>query len=162
MITQERLKEVLDYDADTGQWTWIKTLANRAEKGSLAGYINNVGYRMITIQGKSYQSSRLAFLYQNGKIPDKYVDHIDGNRSNDRWNNLREATPTQNQFNRSIQKNNTSGAKGVGWDKRKNRWVAKIWINRKCVYSEHFISKNDAIIARKNAEVIYHGEYRKS
>ena len=162
MITQERLKEVLEYDPKTGHWKWLKTLANRAVEGSIAGYINNVGYRMITIQGKLYQSSRLAFLYQNGKMPDQYVDHIDGNRSNDKWSNLREATATQNQFNRSIQKNNTSGAKGVGWDGRKNKWFAKIWIKRKCIYIGYYSNKQDAINARKNAEVIYHGEYRKS
>ena len=162
MLTQEKLKSVLEYDPLFGDWKWLQTLANRATKGSSAGYINNVGYRMITIQGKVYQSSRLAFLYQNGKMPDSWIDHIDGNRSNDRWDNLREATPSQNQFNRSIQKNNTSGAKGVSWDDRKKKWKSRIWTGRKCIHLGYFGDKEDAVAARVKAEVIYHGEYRKS
>lgn len=162
MITQDQLKEVLEYDPISGNWTWLKTLANRALKGSSAGYINNIGYKMITIYGKLYQSSRLAFLYQTGSMPEKYVDHIDGNRSNDKWSNLREATATQNQFNKPMQKNNTSGRKGVSWDKRKNKWVARLWIKRKCVYQEYFNNRQDAIYARENVETIYHGEFRRS
>ena len=66
MLTQSRLKEVLEYKPNTGEWIWIKPLANRTPLGSVAGSINREGYRTIVIDKKRYQSSRLACLYMTG------------------------------------------------------------------------------------------------
>ena len=161
MITQNRLREVLDYNTTLGVWTWKTTLAFRGPAGSAAGYINNCGYRMIQVDDKMYQSSRLAFLYMEGDFPEKFVDHIDGNRSNDIWNNLRKCSNSQNQFNRGLPNNNTSGTKGVSWHKRKEKWIARICVNKKEISLGQFTNKKDAIQARKNAEYIYESNFQR-
>lgn len=154
MITQEKLKDILEYNSLTGEWIWLHSK-------KIAGTVQKNGYRYIQIEKKLYQSSRLAYLYMKGKFPDNIVDHIDGNTTNDRWINLRPATMSENQYNKIIPSHNKSGTKGVFWDKRSQRWIARIRKENKTVYSESFRNKEDAIEARKQAEVFYHGEYRR-
>ena len=120
MIAQGELKEILNYRPSTGEFFW--------KNGRLAGSFYNNQYVYIQIKGKRYLAHRLAFLYVTGEIPD-YVDHKDGNSLNNKWLNLRSCTLSENQYNKKIQSNNTSGIKGVCWYSRSNKWMA--YINHK-------------------------------
>jgi hypothetical protein len=152
-ITQEELKEMLNYDADTGLFTWVKK-RNRIKVGGVAGCIDKVnGYRVIKINGKLYRAHRLAFLYMTGKFPTDDTDHINHDRSDNRFVNLRKVTHSENLRNSSLSSNNTSGFTGVFWDKARNKWKANININGRLKHLGLFTDMDDAIIARKRANV---------
>jgi citrate synthase len=111
-LTQEYLKSILDYDLDTGIFTWKVSKANRTKVGDVAGWSYN-GYREIEINNKAYKAHRLAWLYVYGEMPKNLVDHVDGNRSNNKISNLREATYQENSENYKTPKTNKSGVKNV-------------------------------------------------
>lgn len=152
-MTQEELKEFLDYCPLTGHFKWkVRAVAQRPI-GSIAGNINTkIGYVQIRLQGVLYYAHRLAFLYMTGAFPEKEVDHINGNRTDNRWTNLRQATSLEQSRNCALSKNNTSGIKGVCWDKRKQKWYARITINRRDHFVGYFDDLNEAAKARKQAE----------
>jgi len=101
-LTQERLYQLLHYNPDTGEWFWKENSGfGRKPKNQPAGSLHPDGYRYIKIDGKTYKSSRLAFLYMTGKFPTNTADHIDKIRNNDRWGNLRDATRTEQCLNRT-------------------------------------------------------------
>jgi len=154
-MTQDELKSNLHYDPITGNFTWAKT-NGRYLKGTPAGYLHaqRGGYINIGFMGKNCKAHRLAFLYMLGKIP-KQVDHIDHDRSNNSWSNLRAADATINSRNCSKSKLNKSGITGVSWAKSKNKWVAQISNRGKAVYLGRFTNIDDAIKARKKAEIEY-------
>ena len=133
MLTQARLKELLDYDPSTGLFTW-KVGRSGVRKGSSAGSLNNHGYMRISIDGKRYQSHIVAFLYMTGSFPHEEVDHMNNIRDDNRWENLREASKYQNAKNTKIRKDNTSGFKGVYWHKRHKKWTVQINKNKKTYY----------------------------
>ena len=112
MITQDRLKELLLYNKETGLFTWRSQRSNRVKKGSVAGSTGTRGYIRIGIDGIPYLAHRLAFLYVEGKIPDT-VDHINIDKSDNKWNNLRACSPTENQRNRPVSVDSSTGVKGV-------------------------------------------------
>ena len=128
-LTQEYLKSILDYNSDTGIFTWKVNKSKRAKVGNIAGWEYN-GYREIEINNKKYKAHRLAWLYVNGKIPKNLIDHIDGDRSNNKISNLREATHQENSENYKIPKTNKSGVKNVSWYKNLNKWVVSISIRK--------------------------------
>ena len=128
MLTQERLKELLHYDPDTGEWTWLVGRGggdNGAHPGDRAGWIEN-GRRRIQVDAHKYLASRLAVLYMTGAWPAKQVDHRDLDKSNDRWSNLRDATHNQNSMNIGKRRDNTSGFKGVTLHAETQKWHARI------------------------------------
>lgn len=110
-LTQEHLKQHYNYNPLTGEFRRLIANSNNSCVGELAGYMDN-GYCKISLDGKQYKAHRLAFLYMTGRFP-KYIDHIDRNRSNNRWDNLREATHSENMRNASIRVDNKTGVKGV-------------------------------------------------
>lgn len=128
MLTLQRLQELLSYEPITGKFTWLVQQGRRISKGSIAGSITNLGYCSIKIDGRPYQAHRLAWLYMYGVWPTHFIDHIDGIRSNNKPDNLREATHTQNTHNTEKRVNNTSGFKGVTQIPN-GKFVAKIGIN---------------------------------
>lgn len=132
-ISQEDLKRILTYNRDTGEFHW-NVNSGPAKKGKRAG-TNSHGYTVIGIRGKEYRAHRLAFLYEHGWIdPNKNIDHINGNRSDNRIENLRLATYGQNAWNSrpsSIKRDEDSDWKGVRLEKRTGKWVSKITVNKK-------------------------------
>jgi HNH endonuclease len=126
-ITAARLRELLHYDPVTGEFRWVKSLNPKIHVGDIAGTLAN-GYRKITIRGREYAAHQLAWLYMTGKWCSALVDHRDGNRSNNRWDNLRHATPSQNSANRRMNRNNKCGFKGV-IRAQSGRWCASIYKN---------------------------------
>lgn len=100
MITAERLRTILEYNPDTGDWIWLDPPNHNTRlKGQTAGNLRSDGYRAIRIDGALYYSSRLACLYMTGEWPIEEMDHKDRDPSNDRWSNLREASSSLNKRN---------------------------------------------------------------
>jgi len=154
MLTQERLKERLYYDPMTGLFTWLIPKARWLSVGAIAGYKMQTGYIQIGIDGRYYSAHRLACFYMKGYWP-KQMDHEDHIRHNNKWDNLREATCTQNSRNSSLRVDNKTGIAGVKWDKRTKKWKARIGANRKLITIGYFVDKFEAICARKSAEFKY-------
>jgi len=114
MLTQERLKEVLHYDPETGIFTWAVRTSNRVRVGDIAGCDDGRGYLQIKIDGVLHRVHRLAWLYMTGEFPTFLVDHENGIVSDSRWKNLRDATKIRNgQNRRKANKNNLTGLLGV-------------------------------------------------
>lgn len=154
LLTQKELKKQLHYDPDTGVFT--RRISNiRVKAGGVAGGKDKQGYLGIQIKTVLYKAHRLAFLYMNGESPVADVDHINHNRLDNRWANLRAATRSENTRNTSIGKRNTSGFVGVTWDKRRSKWMAQIIVNRKNIYLGQFLQISDAVKARLDADVKY-------
>lgn len=145
-LTQERLKELLRYDSETGVFTWLRTLSNRALVGSVAGCLHPHGYHVIRLEGRLYKRSRLAWLYVNGVWPEPLVDHINRVRGDDRISNLREATVSENAQNKRPAKN-MSGIRGVTLCKVTGRWQAYIGTPGKHHHLGYFTLKEEAAAA---------------
>lgn len=132
-LTQERLKELLKYDSTTGSIIWVAKPCkhNSVKIGQTAGYVNNNGYRMIKIKGNLYCAHRLAWLYVHGEFPRLSIDHINGNKADNKLSNLREASYEENVHNSAKRSGCTSQYKGVHWDKHMQKWRARIVIDKK-------------------------------
>lgn len=150
-ISQAQLKELLHYNPDTGIFTWLVN-RGRARAGDIAGDIDARGYGRIGLLNSVQKSHRLAFLYMRGSIP-KYVDHINHDRLDNRWGNLRTASILLNNKNLSMSKTNTSGFTGVSFVKRISKWRAYIKINYKNIHLGYFTELSDAVTVRKQAEI---------
>lgn len=149
MLTQDRLKQLLDYDADTGVFAW-KITKGRARAGAVAGATDAYGYRVIRVDGVLYKAHRLAWLHVYGRWPDGLLDHINRAPSDNRLHNLREATQSENMHNAT--RKSKSGMPGVLWRSERNRWVAQIRVGYKTHVLGSFRSKEEAIAARRKAE----------
>lgn len=159
-ITLERLKEVLSYNAETGVFTWRLNLSNRQRRDAVAGCIcKQSGYRLIGIEGKVYKASRLAWFMVHGEWPSDTIDHVNTVRDDDRLQNLRLATRAENQRNRTRQKNNTSGFKGVHWHPQSGMWRARIVLGGKHTCLGLFKSLLDAAASYQSAAEKLHGAF---
>jgi hypothetical protein len=157
MLSARKLKQLLSYDPTTGEWKWLIKPSVRTKVGDRAGHLDLTGWR-IHIKGNKYLLSRLAFLYMTGKMPKRLVDFKDRDVSNCRWDNLREATRSQDQQN-SVRKN--LYGKGVSWRPGcKNQFQARITINKgERILLGSFDSAEKAAKAYKDAAKKYHGEF---
>ena len=158
MITQEYLKEILTYNKEAGIFTWKVNHTQKIRIGNIAGTLNK-NYILIQINKKKYSAHRLAWLYEYGNFPKHNIDHIDGNPSNNKISNLREANQSQNGMNKKLHKNNNSGIKGVGWHKASKKWRARITINRIQHNLGLFDDKELAELVVMEARNKYHGEF---
>ena|SRR5215472_2841384 len=155
-LTADYVRSILDYDPETGIFRWKITLSKRATAGKPAGR-SRVGKRnKIGIKGGEYMAHRLAWLIMTGEWPAQEVDHRDLDPSNNRWTNLREATPSQNQSNRPVRRHSKTKVTGVCWDSIHQNWIA--YINKRHI--GHFRSFDNAANARREAEEHLHGEFR--
>ncbi|MEK0324092.1 MAG: HNH endonuclease [Nitrosopumilus sp.] len=152
MITQKLLKELTVYNEETGDFTNRKT-------GRVLGCLDKShGYIITQISGHRGYIHRFAFLYMKGAMP-KYVDHKDRNRANNSWSNLRECTQSQNSANMGIAKNNTSGYKGVFYEKRNGTWYSRLYIASKAIQLGSFGTKEEAAEAYNVAATANFGEF---
>jgi hypothetical protein len=161
-LTAERLRELLDYDPVSGEMRWRVARSSTVKVGALAGCIHKFGYRVIRIGKKQYKAHRLAWLHLYGEWPTHQVDHIDGDRSKNSAANMRLATNSQNQANRGINKNNTSGYKGVYWHTGNRKWEASIMTDGKVYKLGMFANPEDASSAYIKAAARLHGEFAKN
>lgn len=154
-LSQSKIKELFSYDKDTGLFTRVKGRKG-VKAGSIAGCINkSTGYRIISIAATPYRAHRLAFLYVTGEWPVEQVDHINGDRTDNRWVNLREANQSENLKNQGVRSDNTSGFVGVTWSKANSKWCAQIKANGKAMNLGYFTHKTEAIAARQAANLKY-------
>jgi hypothetical protein len=151
-LTQEYLKEILDYNHFNGEFHWIKR-RQKVQIYSVAGAVNGNGYRYIKINGRQYRAHRLAFLYMTGEFPPEQCDHINHNRLDNRWINLRLVSNQENQRNRSMRADNKSGFTGVCWHKQSSKWVAHIKIKGKLKHLGCFKELAEAITCRQDANI---------
>jgi hypothetical protein len=152
----ERLRQLLDYDPETGVFRWKQFRRGVAKQGSIAGYTTKKGYRKISVDGIDYTEHRLAWKIFYNFDPTDQIDHIDRNRQNNKISNLRLATNQQNCMNTGIKKNNTSGVTGVYFYKKQQKWVARIGFNYKKINLGSFDTIEEATLAYKNAKEKYH------
>lgn len=157
--TANRVRELLDYNPITGEFTWKTNRRGRRQRGMSAGCIHPNGYVRISIDYRLYNAQRLAWLFITGKWPEKLVDHIDGNPSNNRADNLREANWIQNNVNRKISSANKSGYKGVSFIAKSNKWGAWIKINGKSKSLGRYDTPQEAHEAYKKAAYEAHGTF---
>lgn len=158
-LTQKRLKELLTYDPDSGEFRWVFNVSSTGRAGNVAGCTrSNSGYTVIRLDRKLYLAHRLAALYMEGKFPPNLIDHIDSDKSNNRWSNLRHATMSQNMQNRvSAQKNNVaSGLLGVYWSNQNNKWGAKIVVDSVQYFGGYHETKELAHQAHLNLKRKHH------
>ncbi len=162
MLTQEILKQLLDYDPLSGIFTWKtrnpdKGGFNKQFAGKVAG-TKKSGYIRIQINGKPYDAHRLAFLYMEGYIPE-LIDHKDRVGTNNAWDSLRKSTDSQNAANQPIRSTNISGYKNVSWDKARNKWLVNVMKDGKTIYGGRFSELEDAVKAANNLRLSLFGNF---
>ncbi|UVK55105.1 HNH endonuclease [Mesorhizobium sp. AR02] len=156
-LTAERARELLIYDPETGALRW--RVPRGVASGALAGTRTADGYTQVEIDYRLYRAHRVIWLMMTGKWPKHLVDHRNGMRADNRWKNLREATPLQNARNRKPGKSNSSGTVGVSFIASRKKWQAYIGLDNQIVKLGHFEDKTDAISARQEAERQHYGEF---
>jgi hypothetical protein len=152
LVTQERLKELLHYDPLTGVFIRLVDVGNRVKAGQIINRKDSYGYSVVGVDGKRYLAHRLAWLYVYGYLPENDIDHIDRVRHHNWISNLREVSRACNQRNTGNPKDNTSGTKGVVWNKAVGKWQASVMVNGKQVYLGQHTNFTEAACHRLAAE----------
>ena len=176
-IDAEIVRALLYYSPETGALKWKERTEdwfpgtvgrtpshacrqwNATHAGKKPGAVDSWGHTQIRLFGRLYGAHRLIWLLMTGKWPKNQIDHIDCDPSNNRWNNLRPATNTENVRNQRAPRSNSSGVKGVSWSKEKRKWVAYITANRRRIHLGQFENIEDAEAAYAKASKKHHGEY---
>ncbi len=158
-LSQQRLQELLHYDGSTGIFIWRVTNNNRIRVGAAAGTPDKGGYIRIRVEGRRYSAHRLAWFYVHGHFPPADIDHIDRQRANNSINNLRLASRTENNVNSKIYCTNTSGFKGVSWDRYAGKWRASAGMNLKHRHLGYFTTAEAASVAYEAFARQHHGEF---
>ena len=154
-MTQEELRDALDYSPDTGVFIWKKRVAQRTRIGDIAGSRHHNGYITFFFKGKQRQAHRMAWLYVHGYLPDGPMDHINGVRDDNRIANLRPTTAFGNAQNRrKPQKGNLSGFMGVA--RNGKNWQAYIVVNKKHIYLGTYKTPEEANAKYVEAKRLYH------
>jgi hypothetical protein len=160
MLTAERLRELFDYDPETGLFARKAAGAHNAILGVWRpGTAMRNGYRVFNVGGKTQYAHRMAWLYIHGELPPRGVDldHINRNKSDNRIANLRLLSRVENSHNRAEPKHNTSGRKGVYWCKTHQQWIARFQWDGKQKSLGYFATFDAAVAARVEAERRYLG-----
>jgi hypothetical protein len=166
-IDPKIIKELLDYDPETGKLFWKKRLHGTFDKRGVNIFNTKFagkealttktthGYHDGTIFNKKYSAHRIAWVLYYGEWPKGHIDHINHNGRDNRIKNLRDVTRSENMRNAQLSGSNTSGVTGVYYRKSEKRWIAAIGSGSKFVHIGIFKNKDDAISARKKAEAEY-------
>jgi HNH endonuclease/AP2 domain len=171
-LTAERLRELLDYNPETGIFTWRQRPGNtRGDKvfnsqfaGKPAGTLHHTGYINIRIDDREYTAHHLVRLWVRGKWPETgyEVDHINLDKADNRFANLRHVTPSQNRTNRQRYSSNTSGKKGACFHKRLGKWQSRITHNGTHHHLGYFDSPESAHAAYSAAAAELHGRFART
>ena len=155
MITQERLHEMFEYKDGN---LYRKISLGRTKAGDKVGFVNNKGYVSVNIDKKCIALHRIVWVMQHGEMP-ALIDHIDGNRQNNRIENLRLANRFENAQNKRMHKNNISGVKGISWHRATKKWKAQIFCNYKTYSLGCYKSLEEADEVVSLARDMLHGEF---
>lgn len=161
------LRTLLKYQPENGRVTWRnrprdmfsedkywRSWNDRCADTECFATVNNQGYFVGGFLGVNYLTHRIIWRHVTGEDPEQ-IDHINGNRLDNRWSNLRAATPALNAKNQRKRSTNSSGVTGVSWHKHAGKWFAEIMVDRKKHSLGYFDELSDATEARKNAEIEY-------
>lgn len=154
----EELLDRFDYDPNTGELRYMRDVGP-VKAGYVCGHKSKAGYFRVKINSVLHFAHRVIWKMVYGDDPDNEIDHANGDRADNRLCNLRTATRGENMMNRKRFKNNISGIVGVHLRKDKNNWVSKININKKQIYLGYFPTKEEAIEARRRAELELFGQF---
>jgi len=159
MLSLERLRQVLDYDSEKGEFVWKQRVSIRIMVGDKAGHPLLNGYIGIGIDGKKYLAHRLAWFWVYGEWPPGIIDHINRDKTDNKLSNLRVCSKSENAANSKRRSDNTSGFKGVFFNKNLGVWTAKVQKNGRIFYVGSFNSASDAAAAyQSNAQRAF-GEF---
>lgn len=159
-MQQAELKAVLHYDAPTGVFRWRHSRRNNIRPWSVAGVpTKRQGYLQIVVNRKAYLAHRLAWLYVHGSMPPDHIDHVNGDKADNRIENLRQANNTTNHWNEAIRSTNKSGHKGIWWHKQSGKWEAACRVNGKQKTVGRFERIEDAVEAVRKFREQHHGKY---
>jgi hypothetical protein len=161
MITQQDVTDCFENRDGYLYWKGVRHENNQQMMDKPAGSIHKTGYRHITWRGKVHKAHRLIFMLHYGYLPPE-VDHINGNRADNRIENLRSATRSENQCNRNALASNTSGYPGVSWHKASKAWLVRVMKNGKSHLIGYFKDLDLAGLVATEARSLYHGAYAKS
>lgn len=156
-----KIRQTFCYPSPLGRLYNLTTRCSTAIALEESGYVNSNGYRIVTIDGTQYLAHRIVYAMRHGiEIPTNFdVDHIDGNPSNNRIENLRLATRSENMSNRGKQLDNTSGYKGVSWCNRHKRWKALISKDGNKIFLGYYDSALEAAAFYDAAAIKFHGKF---
>jgi len=161
LLSYELASSLLNYDPDTGIISWKAVSGARTKIGMPAGSKQPNGYLRISVNKNRFLAHRLAWLLYYKEWPLDIIDHIDGNKSNNKIENLRVGTILKNNYNTGITVTNTSGYKGVSWNSANNKYIANINVKGKKVYLGMFSTSEEASEAYNKAAKELHGEFYK-
>jgi hypothetical protein len=159
-LSQDEWKALVDYNPDTGVFVW-KVNRYRTQAGDIAGYRKPNGYISIRTNKKHHPCHRIAWIITYGVDTDGFIDHINGDKSDNRIVNLRVANKSANGFNTTKRANNTSGYKGVTWHKQIGKWAARAKVNYECYHLGLFDDVLEAAKAYDDFAKANHGEFYK-
>jgi hypothetical protein len=166
-LCAERVRALLDYSPETGVFTWRSrpredfssvhefSRWNSRYADTVAGSVGKHGYRSIKIDRAQYKAHRIAWIYMVGHEPNNHIDHTNGMRDDNRWENLRDVPRMENNKNAKKRSDNSSGVQGVSWQKRMGKWAAQIGVFGKQTHLGYFDSIEDAAGARRRAQQQY-------
>lgn len=157
ILTQEYLQSLFEYKEGNLYWKVVSKFHSQL-KDKVAGALHHSGYIHIKIDNKKYAAHRLIFLYHHGYLPE-FVDHIDMNKANNIIENLREATRSQNQWNKPTPAKNKTGIKNVSFLKSINKYMVKLSVNTKELYFGCFEDIELAELVAQEARHKYHGSF---
>ena len=154
-LAHDFLHEELRYDKATGELYWKYKRKNQRETTEPAGYTDPKGYIYLKINNRRYAAHRIIWCMINGEWPNGLIDHENQNPSDNRIDNLRIASRSDNAKNTKVRRDNSSGVIGVYWHRNKKRWVARINVNRKRIELGGYHTLEEAIKVRLEAEIEY-------
>ena len=162
-LTAGEVRQRLDYIPSTGAFWWKERPGNAwwnaTHAGKSAGSLSGSGYIYINVHRLPYRAHRLAWMWMTGKWPETEIDHIDGNPSNNAWRNLREASRNENSRNRHIQRNNSTGTRGVSYNNRRDQWIVRVMVNRHSHFGGWFHDLEGAMRVRNELARRLHGKF---
>lgn len=158
-LTQEKLRELVEYDPGTGDFTRLVSVSPRALAGRKCGDIDGKGYVRLRVDGARYLAHRLVWFYIYGAWPENEIDHINGDRTDNRLVNLREATRAQNAWNARGWRKSASGLKGVSKSCGEGRWRARALLNGKEKQIGTYSTREEAEKAYLATAIEAHGEF---
>lgn len=171
--SQEVLRDFFEYNGETGDLIWRArpreyfansracSVWNARYSGSVSGSMGPIGYRQLALNNDTFLAHRVVWKFHHGYCPE-FIDHVNGIRNDNRIENLRPATHQENSRNSKIRADNSSGIVGVVWDKRDQRWVARIVISGRNLALGSFVDIDAAAAARQSAEIKFFAEFRRS
>jgi hypothetical protein len=159
----EQLVQLFNYREETGELVWKVNRTGGTKAGDVAGYISSLGYRVVKVKGRLYMAHRLIWKIRHGEIPEEaQIDHINGSKSDNRLENLRLCSGSNNCQNRAASSRNKSGYKGVYWWKARQAWRADIVAKGVHHYLGTFATAELAHMAYAKAAAELHGDFARA